>query len=170
MMKPSLPRAGLFAAALLFSLSSFASAQEATICAPGAAESEAESSGGCAAFFESGAPLSSAEVVAITASALPAQARSEADSSPFNATVPCPKTVIIGSGIDASRVEAQVREREGECRWRAKPEKKKWHRRFSLSHVAPCLSPLRRLFFLLVREPDTNNITLRLISQSRNSG
>lgn len=114
MMRPPLPLKALIAV-LLFS---FASAQEATICAPGAVGPTAESSetetgngsSSCAAFFEAGAPLSSAEAAAIAANALPAQARSEADSSPFNATVPCPTTVIIGSGIDASRVEAQVRE------------------------------------------------------------
>ena len=102
------------AALLLLSLS-FASAEseKATICAAGAKQAAAESSeSSCGAFFEPGAPLSEAEVAAIAASAPPAQARTEADSSPFNATVPCPTTDIIGSGIDAARVEAQVRERE----------------------------------------------------------
>lgn len=103
---------------LLSSPSSIASSasesEEATICAAGSKQAAAESSSSessfsCGAFFEPGAPLTAAEVAAIAASAPPAQARSEADSSPFNATVPCPTTDIIGSGIDPARVEAQVR-------------------------------------------------------------
>jgi hypothetical protein len=153
-MKPSLPLAAL-AALLLVSLS-FASAaertEEATICAAGAKQAAAESSGesSCGAFFEPGAPLSSAEVAAIAASALPAQARTEADSSPFNATVPCPTTVIIGSGIDAARVEAQVREsgwREKLRRWASETEKKA-----ACGKPAFCLLslPLPRFFSLVV--------------------
>ena len=124
MMKPSLPLATLATTLLLLlSSPSFASAQsgdEATICAAGSKQAAAESiesSSSCGAFFEPGAPLSEAEVATFAASALPAQARTEADSSPFNETVPCPTTPIIGSGIDAARVEAQVRrmqERMGE--------------------------------------------------------
>ena len=123
-MKPSRPLAAL-AAALLLSLSlslslssAYAKSEEATICAAGAkqatAESSSEESSSCGAFFEPGLPLSQAEVEAIAADALPVPARAEADASPFNATVPCPTTVIIGSGIDAARVEAQVRENGGE--------------------------------------------------------
>lgn len=148
-MKPSLPLAALAALLLLLlsspSIASAEISEEATICAAGskqaaAESSSSESSSSCGAFFEPGPPLTAAEVAAIAAGAPPAQARSEADSSPFNATVPCPTTDIIGSGIDPARVEAQVRKREREIakgidggRERNRKKKKPFRHLLSLS-------------------------------------
>jgi hypothetical protein len=156
---PHLAR-GLFTALVLLSLSSsFAAssdsipvaaataaataAVEATICAVGAKQAADETTtSSCGAFFEPGAPLSSEEVSAIVAGALPAQARSEADSSPFNATVPCPTTLLIGSGIDAARVEAQVRRLMMMMieRWWAS-ETENWH---FVCRPSSSFAPLRR--------------------------